>query len=126
MLKWSIPIGACLGFLGVAGGAFGAHALKAYLQPEMLQAFEVGVRYQLYHALALVAVGMLGRGGRARPYVWAARAFFLGTLLFSGSLYVLALSGVRWLGAVTPLGGVAFLAGWACLAWGGWTHGRQA
>lgn len=120
MLKVAVPLGALFGFLGVAGGAFGAHALKAILAPELLQAFEVGVRYQLYHALVLLTVGLIGRVAPLRLFEWAARGFVAGILLFSGSLYVLALSGIRWIGALTPLGGVAFLIGWACLAWGSW------
>jgi len=107
-------LGAVSGFVAVAAGAFGAHALRARLSPELLAVFETGARYQMYHALALLAVAwMLGR--------WPARAgwlFLAGTVLFSGSLYLLALTGIRWLGAITPLGGLAFLAGWICLALG--------
>ena len=110
-------LGALLGFLSVAFGAFGAHALRASLDPERLAVFETAVRYQFMHALALLFVGRFanepGRGG-AR---WAGRLFVAGTVLFSGSLYTLALSGVRWWGAVTPLGGVCFLAGWLALGW---------
>jgi uncharacterized membrane protein YgdD (TMEM256/DUF423 family) len=110
-------IGAIAGFTGVALGAFGAHGLRGRLTPEMLGVFETGVRYQLYHAVALVAVaGIMPRLG-SRLAVWAGWLFTLGIVLFSGSLYVLALSGVRVLGAITPLGGVAFLAGWALLAY---------
>ena len=113
-------IGASLGALGVAGGAFGAHALKARLTPEMLTVFETGVRYQLIHALALLAVGWAGTQ-RASPAIAAAGWLFVaGILLFSGSLYALSLTGVRVLGAVTPFGGVAFIAGWLALAWGAW------
>ncbi len=109
-------LGALSGFIAVACGAFGAHALKARLTPEQLQIWETAARYQIYHALALVAVGLLAS---QTPSPWAARAgwaFVLGTLLFSGSLYALALSGIRGLGAITPLGGVAFLAGWLMFA----------
>jgi uncharacterized membrane protein YgdD (TMEM256/DUF423 family) len=110
-------IGCISAFLAVALGAFGAHALKNSLSPEMLATFEVGVRYQMYHALALLAVAWTctrwpGATVNASGWLFAA-----GTVLFSGSLYVLALSGVRWLGAITPLGGIAFLAGWLCLGW---------
>lgn len=125
MVKLAVLIGALCGFLGVAGGAFGAHALKAILQPDLLQVFEVGIRYQLYHALALVALGILARQAPLRSFELAARAFVVGILLFSGSLYVLALTGVRWVGALTPVGGVALLAGWAWLAWGAWTLVRS-
>ena len=108
-------LGAASGFLAVAAGAFGAHALRARLAPEMLAVFETGARYQMYHALALVAVAwaVTRWPGAAAP--WAGRLYLVGTVLFSGSLYALALSGARWLGAITPLGGLAFLAGWLCL-----------
>lgn len=110
-------IGCLSAFLGVALGAFAAHELKARLDPAMLVTFETGVRYQMYHALGLLAVGW----ACTRWPGWATTAsgwlFVAGTLIFSGSLYLLALTGVRWLGAITPLGGVAFLAGWLCLAW---------
>lgn len=102
--------GAALMFLDVALGAFGAHALKSRLTPEMLAVFETGVRYQAYHALAILLVAALRGPDRA---AWC---FLGGVVLFSGSLYALALSGVRWLGAVTPFGGLSFLAGWALLA----------
>jgi uncharacterized membrane protein YgdD (TMEM256/DUF423 family) len=109
-------LGAVSAFLAVAAGAFGAHALRVRLSPDLLAVFETGARYQMYHALGLLAVAwMLTRW----PGPWPARAgwlFVVGTVLFSGSLYALALSGIRWLGAVTPLGGLAFLAGWLCLA----------
>jgi len=108
-------LGAGSAFIAVAAGAFGAHALRARLSPDLLAVFETGARYQMYHALALMAVAWAVTrwpGGLAQ---WAGWLFVLGTLLFSGSLYALALSGIRWLGAITPLGGVAFLAGWACL-----------
>ena len=111
-------LGALSAFIGVAAGAFGAHALRARLAPDLLAVFETGARYQMYHALALLAVAcMVTRW----PGSWPVRAgwlFVAGTVLFSGSLYALALTGVRWLGAITPLGGAAFLAGWLCLAWG--------
>jgi uncharacterized membrane protein YgdD (TMEM256/DUF423 family) len=99
----------------VAAGAFGAHALRSRLAPEMLQVFETGARYQMYHALAMLgAAYAAGEGGP--PALWAGRLFLLGTLLFSGSLYALALTGITRLGMITPFGGVAFLAGWLCLA----------
>jgi uncharacterized membrane protein YgdD (TMEM256/DUF423 family) len=108
-------LGAFSALLSVAAGAFGAHALRNRLSPEYLAVFETAARYQMYHALGLLAVaGAVSRwpGGTAQ---WAGWFFVIGTVLFSGSLYGLALTGVRWLGAVTPLGGVAFLAGWLCL-----------
>jgi uncharacterized membrane protein YgdD (TMEM256/DUF423 family) len=102
--------------VGVAAGAFGAHALRARLAPDLLAVFETAARYQMYHALALLAVAWAGGRWPGPLLAWAGWLFVAGTLLFSGSLYALALSGVRWLGAITPLGGVCFLAGWLCLA----------
>jgi uncharacterized membrane protein YgdD (TMEM256/DUF423 family) len=109
---------ACVfGFLAVALGAFGAHALQSRLPADRLAIFETGVRYQMYHALALVAVALvLQWGGQARLATWAGWAFVAGIVIFSGSLYALVLTGVRTWGAVTPIGGLAFLAGWALLA----------
>jgi len=110
-------VGALLGFLGVLFGAFGAHALKTRLSAEMLVVFETGVRYQMYHALAiLIVAAAIGHFGNARLLSAAGWSFAGGVLLFSGSLYALTLTGVGALGAVTPLGGLLFLAGWACLA----------
>lgn len=109
-------VGAVLGGLGVALGAFGAHGLAAVLAPADLAVFETGVRYQLYHALALVVLGLSGTP-LSHPLARAAGwLFVLGVVLFSGSLYGLTLVGPRSLGLVTPLGGVALLAGWGCLA----------
>ncbi len=103
----------------VALGAFGAHALKARLSPDMLAAYETGVRYQMFHALALMAVAWAGtRWPNSAAITASGWLFVAGTLLFSGSLYALSLSGVRGLGAVTPIGGLAWLLGWAALAWG--------
>jgi len=110
-------IGAISGLLAVAAGAFGAHALRARLGPDLLATFETGARYQMYHALALLAAAWLSTRSPAPQAVWAGWLFVVGTVVFSGSLYALALTGHRWLGAVTPIGGLAFLAGWACLAW---------
>jgi uncharacterized membrane protein YgdD (TMEM256/DUF423 family) len=112
--------GAAFAFLGVAAGAFGAHGLRARLSPEMLAIFETGVRYQMYHALALIAAAWAqGKwpGGAVTAGGWL---FIAGILVFSGSLYVLAISGIRWLGAITPFGGLALLAGWLCLLWAAW------
>ena len=110
------------GFLGVALGAFGAHGLRERLTPDLLAVFEVGVRYQMYHALALVAVGLALDRWPSAALQAAGWCFVAGTLIFSGSLYLLAVSGSRWLGAVTPLGGVAFLAGWLLFAWAAWAR----
>ena len=110
-------LGGILGFLGVALGAFGAHALRSRLSPEMLAVFETGVRYQMYHTLAiLIVAAAIGHIGNARLLAIAGWSFFAGVLLFSGSLYALALTGVATLGAITPVGGLLFLIGWACLA----------
>jgi uncharacterized membrane protein YgdD (TMEM256/DUF423 family) len=110
-LAWIL--GSVSAFLGVAAGAFGAHALRSRIAPDLLAVYETGVRYQLVHALALLVVGLAAArwpaGGWTTP-VWL---FAAGTVLFSGSLYALAITGTRWLGAITPLGGVCFLAGWA-------------
>ncbi len=117
-----VVLGALSGFVSVAAGAFGAHALKARLSEYALSVFETGARYQMFHALALVAVGALLARGESRALALAGWLFLAGTLVFSGSLYALALSGVRALGAITPLGGLAFLGGWLALAWGAWNR----
>jgi uncharacterized membrane protein YgdD (TMEM256/DUF423 family) len=109
-------LGAVSGFIAVAAGAFGAHSLRDRLTPEYVSVFETGARYQMYHALALLAVAWMVERGGGISAQWAGWLFVIGTVLFSGSLYGLALTGTRWLGAITPLGGVAFLAGWVCLA----------
>ena len=109
-------IGAVSALVSVAAGAFGAHALRVRLSPEHLAVFETAARYQMYHALGLFIVAwavVRWPGGLSQ---WAGWLFVAGTVLFSGSLYALALTGIRWLGAVTPLGGIAFLTGWLCLA----------
>jgi uncharacterized membrane protein YgdD (TMEM256/DUF423 family) len=109
-------VGAVAAFLAVTLGAFGAHGLRGRLSPDMLAVFETGVRYHMYHALALILVALvMGRmsGWLIQTAGWC---FVAGIVLFSGSLYALALSGVTILGAVTPIGGLAFLIGWACLA----------
>jgi uncharacterized membrane protein YgdD (TMEM256/DUF423 family) len=108
-------LGAVSAMLAVGAGAFGAHALRARILPEHLAIFETGARYQIYHALALLAVAWaVSRWPGSLP-VLAGWLFVLGSILFSGSLYLLALTGVRWWGAVTPIGGLAFLGGWVCL-----------
>ena len=103
------------GLLGVAAGAFGAHALKSRLPPDLLAVFETGARYQLVHGAALLGVAWLASVQPGRVATLAGACFAAGTVLFSGSLYALALTGVRALGAITPLGGACFLAGWALL-----------
>ena len=111
--KTALLLGAMLGALGVALGAFGAHGLKARLDPEALAWWHTGVQYHLWHAIALVAVGAAALPGTRTVAILMA----LGVLLFSGSLYVMALTGMRWLGMVTPLGGLALIAGWLWLGW---------
>jgi uncharacterized membrane protein YgdD (TMEM256/DUF423 family) len=111
-------IGALAAFIGVALGAFGAHGLRGRLSPEMLNVFEVGVRYEMYHALAILIVA-LARARFEGPLIVAAGWLFTaGIVFFSGSLYLLALTGTTIFGAVTPIGGVLFLLGWACFAYG--------
>ncbi len=112
--------GALFAFVGVAAGAFGAHALRNRVPPDLLAVFETGVRYHLLHALALFAVAFVhnqwpGRAARASGWL-----FIAGIVIFSGSLYLLALTGERWLGAITPIGGLCQLAGWLALAWAAW------
>jgi uncharacterized membrane protein YgdD (TMEM256/DUF423 family) len=104
------------GFLTVALGAFGAHGLQGRIGPTLLAAYRTGVDYQGLHALALLGCGLWSLQRPATALAVAAWGFALGTLLFSGSLYLMAFSGLRWLGAITPLGGIAFLLGWAGLA----------
>ena len=109
-------LGSVLSGLSVALGAFGAHALRERLDERMLANFETGARYQMYHALALMSVAWdVSRFPDSQMPVIAGWLFVAGIVLFSGSLYLMALTGQRWLGAVTPFGGVAFIAGWACL-----------
>jgi uncharacterized membrane protein YgdD (TMEM256/DUF423 family) len=132
MPRLFLLLGALSAALAVAAGAFGAHALRARLEPRMLEVFETAARYQMYHALALFAVAWVvtrtvatgaalgtvaGASGAGVPFaVVAGWLFMAGTVLFSGSLYAMALTGVRGLGAITPVGGVCFIVGWLCLA----------
>lgn len=113
------------GFSGVALGAFASHGLRNIMPPAMVMVFQTGVHYQLIHSLALLALAgfatQLGHWGQ-----WAARAFVLGAVLFSGSLYVLTLTGLRKLGIITPIGGLCFLAGWLCLFMAAWQQGRHS
>ena len=111
-----VRAGALLGGLAVAAGAFGSHLLQSALTPAELATFETGVRYQMYHALALILCGVVGRGTGL-----AAHSFLWGTCMFSGSLYLLVASGPGWLlGPVTPIGGTLLLVGWAALAFRAW------
>lgn len=115
-MKWLLALGALSGFLSVAAGAFGAHALKQKLAPDMLAVFEVAARYQMYHALAMCLVALLGLTMESSLIPISGWLFFAGTAIFSGSLYLLALTGARFLGAITPIGGVLLLVGWLFLA----------
>lgn len=109
-------LGGISGSISVAFGAFGAHGLKTRLRPDQLDTFETGMRYQIYHALALIVVAVLVSLFPASPYPIAAGWLFIaGTLLFSGSLYLLVFTSKRQFGAIAPLGGLAFMAGWVCL-----------
>ena len=110
--------GSISAFLGVALGAFAAHGLKTKLPAEMFNIFEVGVRYHMYHALALLGVAWASTRWPGTSVSAAGWLFLAGTVIFSGSLYLLSVTGARWLGAVTPIGGFAFLLGWLLLAWG--------
>lgn len=112
-----IMLGSISGFVSVAAGAFGAHGLKERLPEDLLAVFETGARYQMYHALALVLIGALATRSPSTSLNVAGWSMVVGTVVFSGSLYILAMSGIRWLGAITPIGGVAFLVGWLALAW---------
>lgn len=121
--RTALVAAALLLFLAVALGAFGAHALKARVAPDLQAVWQTAVQYHAWHALALLALGVLGLVRPEAPIGLPAWLFVAGIALFSGSLYVLVLTGARGLGAVTPFGGVAFLAGWLALAWGAWRLG---
>lgn len=116
-------LGCLSAFIAVAAGAFGAHGLKTRVAPDLLLVFETGARYQMYHALALLACAWAVTRWPGPLATTAGWLFVAGTLVFSGSLYALVLTGHRWLGAITPLGGVAFLLGWLCLAVAAIRHG---
>ena len=118
---WFIT-GCLIAGLGVAAGAFGAHALKQRLSAELLQVFETGVRYQMYHAFGLLVVALAMNRWPSNTIQIAGWLFLAGIVLFSGSLYALCLSGIRALGAITPIGGLCFLAGWVFLAFAIWTE----
>ncbi len=112
MIKiWYIGAG-LFGFLSVAFGAFGAHALSKTLSPEMMTTFETGVKYQMYHSLALLALALIQQQTQIDLLAYSGWAFILGILIFSGSLYILSITGMKWLGVITPIGGIWFLFGW--------------
>lgn len=116
MNRLFLTIGALSAGLSVAAGAFGAHALRARVEPRLLEVFETGARYQMYHALALLAVAFVAGRAPSSMSTAAGWLFVAGTLLFSGSLYAMTFTGIRALGAITPIGGMCFIAGWVCLA----------
>lgn len=119
MNKIFLISGGVLSGLGVAIGAFGAHALKTVLEANnRMETFETGVKYQFYHALALILLGLIMQKFDDKAFVWAGYSYLLGIILFSGSLFILSLTGINKWGAVTPLGGVAFIAGWILLVVG--------
>lgn len=116
-----LALASLLGSLAVALGAFGAHGLEKILEPAMLQRYHTGVEYQFYHSLALLGVGLWFKMAPSKRLSYAGLMFTLGIILFSGSLYVYALSGIKTFGMITPLGGVAFIAGWALMLYTAWT-----
>ncbi|NEP00541.1 MAG: DUF423 domain-containing protein [Symploca sp. SIO2E9] len=122
MTRIFLVIAAIMAGFSVAAGAFATHALKAKLTERAIVIFETGARYQMYHALALLLVALLLSRPQAPqiPLIAAGSAFIIGIAIFSGSLYALSLTEIKWLGAITPLGGVAFILGWGCLAIAAW------
>ena len=120
MSKTFFVLGALFSFLGVALGAFGAHALKQKLTLDALQIFETGVRYQMYHAFGLFAAAWVIHTWNVGSAAASGWLFTAGIILFSGSLYAIALSGITWFGMITPLGGICFLLGWGLLGWNVW------
>lgn len=115
-MKWFIIIGAINAFLSVALGAFGAHGLEGKIEPKYLETWETGVQYQMFHALGLVAIGIIAGNVPASSLLsWSGWLMLIGIILFSGSLYVLSVSGIKVLGAITPFGGVSFLIAWVLL-----------
>lgn len=120
MIRCLFATGAALGFIGVTAGAFGAHALESKLAPDRLATWELAVRYQLVHGLALLAAAWAASRWPGFPTIWTGALMLGGTVVFCGTLYALSLGAPRWLGAVTPIGGLALLAGWATMIVGAW------
>jgi uncharacterized membrane protein YgdD (TMEM256/DUF423 family) len=120
MTRTFLVLGCFFAFLAVGAGAFGAHTLRERLPEDLLAVFETGARYHMYHALGLLGVAWLSAQSPGALVNAAGWSFVAGILVFSGSLYLLAITGERWLGAITPLGGVAFLAGWLALGLAAW------
>ena len=123
MIQIFISVAALLGGLSVAAGAFASHALREKLSERAIEIFETGARYQMYHALALLLVALLLSRAEAAQSILIASgiAFIVGVVMFSGSLYTLSLTSIKWLGAIAPLGGAAFIVGWSCLAVAAWS-----
>lgn len=123
MIQIFISVAALLGGLSVAAGAFASHALREKLSERAVEIFETGARYQMYHALALLLVALLLSRAEAAQSILIASgiAFIVGVVMFSGSLYTLSLTSIKWLGAIAPLGGAAFIVGWSCLAVAAWS-----
>ena len=123
MQKIIILTGSLLAAIAVIMGAFGAHSLRTQLSEEMMVVYETAVAYHMYHALGLILTGLLvDSASSSNLSAWAGSIMFIGILLFSGSLYILSITGIRWLGAVTPFGGTAFILGWLLLAWAVWSQ----
>ncbi|MFB6098087.1 MAG: DUF423 domain-containing protein [Salinibacter sp.] len=123
MTRFFVAIGAVAAGLAVVLGAFGAHGLEGRVSPDRVETFRTGVQYQMYHALALLFVGWAAAQGWGPLLHGAGYCFLAGIVVFSGSLYLLVLTDTGWLGAITPLGGVAFIGGWVLLAWAALTGG---
>ena len=117
MSRLFFAFGSGFALIAVITGAFAAHTLKTRLSPDMFQVFEVAARYQMYHALGLIAVAWAASQWSSQLVTASGWLFVAGIVIFSGSLYILSLTGIRWLGAITPIGGVAFIIGWGCLLW---------
>jgi uncharacterized membrane protein YgdD (TMEM256/DUF423 family) len=118
MARYFIFLGSLNAFLAVGLGAFGAHGLKSRISPEMLDVYQTGVQYHVFHALALILIGIIAHWlSQSNLIIWSGGLFLAGIIIFSGSLYVLSITGIRAFGAITPVGGIAFLIGWVLLAW---------
>jgi len=122
MTKLILSVAAIFLVLAVAIGAFGAHGLKTHLSDEMMQTYKTGVEYHFYHALGLLLIGVLSISIPSGLLNWSAIFLIMGIILFSGSLYVLAILGIKWFGAITPIGGLSFIAGWVLLLLAIWKH----
>lgn len=122
-MRWAVILAGLSGAIGVGMGAAAAHGLSSRLDPDALEWVRTGAEYQLWHSTILAGIGLFG--ARSKAFRLSAALLALGILVFSGSLYVMAFTGMRWLGAVTPIGGLALIAGWIVLAWAGWRYTGQ-